>query len=68
QGATYITQSYSRNELKRWVEENHATIVDQEYWQFWQGDHWTVGNQIIPPKKVTAEDRHQLTCILLRKG
>ena len=68
QGATYITQSYSRNELKRWVEENHATIVDQEYWQLWQGDHWTVGNQIIPPKKVTAEDRHQLTCILLRKG
>ena len=68
QGAPFITQSYSRREIDRWVRENHATILDQEYWQFWEGDHWTVDKQVIPPKSVTANDKHQLTCILLRKG
>ena len=67
-GAPYITQSYSRGELERWVRESSSTIVEQEYWQFWEGEHWTVGNQIIPPKKVTASDRHQLTCVHIRKG
>ena len=66
--ASYITQSYSRSELERWLRENHGTIIDQEYWQFWDGDHWTVGKQLIPPRSVTADDKHQLTCILIRKG
>jgi 2-polyprenyl-3-methyl-5-hydroxy-6-metoxy-1,4-benzoquinol methylase len=67
-GAPYITQSYSRSELNRWLEGNRGAIVDQEYWRFWEGDYWTVGEQLIPPKKVTSEDKHQLTCILIRKG
>src|SRR5690606_8393213 len=68
QGVPYITQSYSRRELERWTRENGAEIVEQEYWQFWDGDHWTVGEQVIPPKRVGPTDKHQLTCILLRKG
>ena len=66
-GLAYITQSYSRNELERWLRENSGTICEQEYWQFWEGDCWTVGDQIIPPKKVTVSDRHQITCIHIRK-
>lgn len=68
QDAPYITQSYSRTELERWVQNNHGVILEQEYWQFWEGDHWTVGKQIIPPKRVAAGDKHQLTCIHIRKG
>jgi SAM-dependent methyltransferase len=68
QGEPYITQSYSRRELTRWTDENDATIVDQEYWQFWEGDHWTVGTQIIPPKRVTPDDKHQLSCIHFQKS
>lgn len=67
-GLPYITQSYSRGELQRWVQENRGTIREQEYWQFWEGEHWTVGNQIIPPKKVSADDGHQLTCIHMQKA
>lgn len=66
-GAPYITQSYSRSEVKQWIEENDATIIDQEYWQFWEGEHWTVGDQIIPPQSVTPDKKHQLTCILIQK-
>ncbi|MHC4165479.1 MAG: class I SAM-dependent methyltransferase [Planctomycetota bacterium] len=67
QGAPYITQSYSRTEIDRWVRANQGVIMDQEYWCFWEGDYWTVGSQIIPPKMVTAADKHQLTCIHIRK-
>jgi len=67
-GAPYITQSYSRSELERWIRENHGTIIEHEYWQFWDGDHWTVGKQLIPPRRVTADDKHQLACILICKG
>ncbi len=66
-GNPYITQSYSRVELDRWLGENQAEIVEQEYWQFWSQDYWTVGSRIIPPKKVTAADKHQLLCVCLRR-
>lgn len=65
--ATYITQSYCRNDLERWFQD-YGTILDQEYWQFWEGYYWTVGKQIIPPRKVTANEKHQLTCILLSRN
>lgn len=67
-GAPYITQSFSRSKVERWLRENRGTIIDQEYWQFWEGDYWTVGKQLIPPRRVTADDKHQLTCILIHKG
>lgn len=66
-GRPYITQSFSRRELDRWITENSAEVVDQEYWQFWDGDYLTVGEQIIPPIRSTRDGKHQLTCILLRK-
>lgn len=67
-GEPYITQSYSRKEVTRWLTENNGVILEQEYWQFWEGEHWTLGKQVIPPRKVTADDRHQLTCVHMRKA
>lgn len=65
--AAYVTQSYSRTELNRWLAADNGTIVEQEYWRFWDGDHWTVGGQVIPPRRVPVGDKHQLTCVLIRK-
>ena len=42
-------------------------IVEQEYWQFWDGDYWSVGNKIIPPRQTKANKKHQLSCILFQK-
>lgn len=67
QNAPYITQSYSRNELSKWLKDNDGVIIEQEYWQFWDGDFWTIGNQIIPPLKVSVEDKHQISCVLIQK-
>jgi 2-polyprenyl-3-methyl-5-hydroxy-6-metoxy-1,4-benzoquinol methylase len=66
-GCPYITQSYSRTEVLRWLKENGATIVEQEYWKCWEGDHWTVGAQVIPAKRVGVEEKHQLTCLDLTR-
>lgn len=63
----YITQAFSRKEINRWIIEKKIEIVDQEYWRFWDGDHWTVGNHMIPPKKVSSLNKHQLTCILFKR-
>lgn len=66
QSAPYVTQSYSRTNLDRWTLNTGLAIVQQQYWRFWSGDFWTVGHQIIPPQAVGPDDRHQLTCVLLR--
>ena len=67
QDVSYIAQSFSHAELDRWLEQNQAEIVEQEFWQCWDSDYWTVGRQVIPPRQVTRDDRHQLTCLLLRR-
>jgi 2-polyprenyl-3-methyl-5-hydroxy-6-metoxy-1,4-benzoquinol methylase len=67
QDAPYVTQSYSRKELDGWCRDNGATVVDQEFWQYWTGELWTQGQQIIPPQKTSANEPHQLTCLLLKK-
>lgn len=67
QNFNYICQSFSRKELSIWVQVNHAEIIEQEYWQFWDGDYWTLGHQLIPPRKVAVQDKHQMSCVLIRK-
>jgi 2-polyprenyl-3-methyl-5-hydroxy-6-metoxy-1,4-benzoquinol methylase len=64
----YTTQSFSGAEVSEWCSRGGATIADQEHWQCWEGPYWTVGKQVIPPRRVTSTDRHQLTCLLLKKG
>ena len=64
----FICQSYSRIELNKWLEGTNCKIVEQEYWQLWDGDYWTVGKQVIPPLKVDLVDKHQLTCVLIQKN
>lgn len=68
QAASFICQSYSRSDLDRWMKNNNGIIVEQEFWQFWDGPCWTVGNQIVPPRRTDGDALHQLTCLLIQKG
>ncbi len=63
----YVCQSYSREKLNSWLNENNGEIIDQEFWQCWSGKYWRTGNKIIPPIKVEASENHQLTCLLIRR-
>ena len=67
QNARSITQVYSRNEVNEWLKETSFKIVDQEYYQVFTGEFWTFGNRVTPCKKVSKDELHQLTCILLQK-
>lgn len=63
----YICQSFSRKELDSWLRDYGGIIVDQEYWQFWDGKFWTEGVHIIPPRRVGADEEHQISCVLVKK-
>jgi 2-polyprenyl-3-methyl-5-hydroxy-6-metoxy-1,4-benzoquinol methylase len=63
----FATQSFSRVEVDRWLADTGAELVDQEYWRFFEGAHWTCGRTVEPPVRVGREDLHQLGCLLLRK-
>jgi SAM-dependent methyltransferase len=63
----YICQVYSRRQIEGWKDANGAVGVEQEYWQCFSGRLWTFGQQVRPPRRVSKEDSHQLTCLLFRK-
>jgi 2-polyprenyl-3-methyl-5-hydroxy-6-metoxy-1,4-benzoquinol methylase len=67
QSAPYITQSFSGKNVESWLKRLPVELIQQEFWQFWTGDKWTVGDQIIPPIKVNSQEKHQHTCMLFRK-
>ena len=64
----YVTQAFSRDEVEEWIHENGASIVAQEYWRFFTGDLWTVGERLPFPERVDRSEPHQITCILLEKN
>jgi 2-polyprenyl-3-methyl-5-hydroxy-6-metoxy-1,4-benzoquinol methylase len=63
----FVTQAYSRKELSNWLADNGGEIVEQEYWQFFTGEFWTSGERVQPPFQVTKDDKHQLSCLVIRK-
>ena len=62
----YVAQSFSRVDLDRWF-CGAGEIVEQEFWRYWTGAHWTEGTEIIPPEPSSAGRPHQHTCLLVRK-
>ena len=67
QNAPYVCQQYSRANLDHWLEENDAELERQEFWRMFTGEHWTVGELLDAPAKVSATETHQLTCLCLKK-
>lgn len=66
-GNPFVTQSHGTADLERWLKAGNAEVVDQEYWRYWSGTHWTEGQQIIPPERSSVDQPHQHTCLLIRK-
>jgi SAM-dependent methyltransferase len=63
----FIGQVYSREQVNHWLNDNNAEIVAQEYYEVFTGELWTMGESIYPLKPTTADKKHHLTCILLKK-
>lgn len=65
--APYITQSFSRAQVIEWCADCSLELLEQEYWDYWTGQYWTVGDQIIPPLRSSADKKHHISCMLFRK-
>ena len=63
----YSTHAFSRSEIQNWTERYGARILKQEYWRFFTGPYWTVGERLLPPVQVGAENAHQISCIVFEK-
>lgn len=63
----FVTQAYSRREVDLWLSDSPFEILDQEYWDFFEGDYWTCGKRLPHPRQVSRGDRHQLSCLSLGK-
>lgn len=63
----FVTHVYSRKEVDGWLSGKNASIVEQEYWRFFTGEFWTVGERVAPPEPSRADGPHHVTCILIRK-
>lgn len=63
----YHTRAFCRHDLNRWEKDCGLKIVDQQYWDFFTGDYWTVGNMVLPPKKVDKNTKHQISTVIFRK-
>jgi SAM-dependent methyltransferase len=64
----FITQVFSRRELDGWLRDNHVQVVAQEYWRYFDGPFWTIGERVVPPARVQADELHQISCVALVKG
>lgn len=64
----FITQAFSRREVEGWMMESRAVAISQEYWRFFDGPYWTIGNRVVPPLRVESSELHQISCIALDKG
>ena len=67
QGANFITQVYSRQEINKWLSDTSFEIIDQEYYKVFTGEMWTMGDRVTPCKKASSSELHHLTCLLLQK-
>jgi SAM-dependent methyltransferase len=63
----FSTQVFSRRHLNDWCQRNNAAILEQEYWQYFTGDFWTIGDRLPKPLKTSVDEIHQITCLLVSK-
>jgi len=64
----FVTQVFSRRELEQWKRDGGAQVVAQEYWRYFEGAYWTIGQRVVPPLRVAAGELHQISCVALVKG
>jgi len=66
-GNPYGCKQFTRDDFQKWLGSSRCAIARQEWWQCFDSDYWSCGNQILPPRKVSAEQQHQHTCLLIQR-
>jgi len=63
----FVTQVFSRKQIDGWLAASGGVLVKQEFWRFFTGEYWTIGDRICPPENTGRDQPHQITCVLIRK-
>jgi trans-aconitate methyltransferase len=63
-----LCQSFSKKEINKWCLDNNLKLLEQEYWEVFNGKYWTVGGWKNKYTKVNRMDKHQLSCNLFLKN
>jgi 2-polyprenyl-3-methyl-5-hydroxy-6-metoxy-1,4-benzoquinol methylase len=64
----FVTQAYSREQLNTWSAKYKLEIIEQEYWAYFTGEYWTVGDRLAVPIKSSQTQNHQISCVVLKKN
>jgi len=64
---SYIAQQFSRHEVDEWTGRPDVELLELERWCVFTGDHWTEGDRAPVPKRVGADEKHQLACLRFRR-
>lgn len=62
----FACRIYSRNDLARWLATQAWELIEQEWYELFSGEFWTVGRRT-PPRRVATSDSHHFTTVVLRK-
>jgi 2-polyprenyl-3-methyl-5-hydroxy-6-metoxy-1,4-benzoquinol methylase len=65
--AHYGCQVFSRSEIMKWCHDQRLELADQECYQVFDGNLWTFGNRVNPPKVVGPDALHQFCSVCLRR-
>jgi hypothetical protein len=67
-GSPFITQIYDRKAINGWLAANNLESIEQKYFQCFTGELWTFGQRCFPMKEVRVEEKHHLTCLVMKKA
>lgn len=67
-GNPYPCRQYTREDFQRVVSSVGAQIVKQEWWQFFDSEVWSCGEQIQPPNASGPDQPHQHSCLLIQSA
>ena len=67
EGRHGICQIFSRQEVNLWLKGNRGKIIEQQYFEVFNGPLYLFGGWISPPREVSVTGKHHLTLILVQR-
>jgi len=67
QDYSFICQVYSREQIDSWLADGRGRVIDQAYYEVFAGDLWAFGERLCPPRLVSKDHKHHLTCLVIER-
>lgn len=64
---SFVCRVYSRAQVREWLADERAELVDEQLWRTFTGELWTLGERLFPPERSAKDRPHQLACFSFRR-